>query len=304
MYKLYNTQDEISTKIFNLIKDFYPNISKTHLNILPSVIFGMMDSESVVTSDICKSLKGTFSFNHFESNKKRIYRFLNNPNFDGYLFYHNAIKFVISKFVPKHSDNRIHISFDHTYINNRFVIFMLTMRVGKQGIPIWFRCFPYASPGLSDSYQTDLFIEGINYVSNLFNSFNADLIFLADRWFGTNPKLLEHIDTLGSIECMFKNQKSNGFYLEATMTRNIHAFENLSSITCFAVLFLTIYGTYYEKNKYKVFRNFNLKTSYQKSDKSRARYMSLFNTGLTLFKLAINSNIYISIPYTLKLYDI
>ena len=391
MYKLYNTQDEISTKISNLIKDFYPNISKTHLNILPSVIFGMMDSESVVTSDICKSLKGTFSFNHFESNKKRIYRFLNNPNFDGYLFYHNAIKFVVSKFVPKHSDNRIHISFDHTYINNRFVIFMLTMRVGKQGIPIWFRCFPHTSPGLSDSYQTDLFIEGINYVSNLFNSFNADLIFLADRWFGTNPKLLEHIDSLGhhyvlrtkghtkvfykptyekhkiwstisnlpcnkyhsksfenlelfncrykanivitpsenhkerwylitnlptrradkdygyrfgSIECMFKNQKSNGFYLEATMTRNIHAFENLYSITCFAVLFLTIYGTYYEKNKYKVFRNFNLKTSYQKSDKSRARYMSLFNTGLTLFKLAINSNIYISIPYTLKLYDI
>ncbi len=38
MYKLYNTQDEISTKISNLIKDFYPNISKTHLNILPSVI--------------------------------------------------------------------------------------------------------------------------------------------------------------------------------------------------------------------------------------------------------------------------
>ena len=103
---------------------------------------------------------------------------------------------------------------------------------------------------------------------------------------------------------MFKNQKSNGFYLEATMTRNIHAFENLYSITCFAVLFLTIYGTYYEKNKYKVFRNFKLKTSYQKSDKSRARYMSLFNTGLTLFKLAINSSIYISIPYTLKLYDI
>ena len=96
---------------------------------------------------------------------------------------------------------------------------------------------------------------------------------LADRWFGTNPKLLEHIDSLGSIECMFKNQKSNGFYLEATMTRNIHAFENLYSITCFAVLFLTIYGTYYEKNKYKVFRNFKLKTSYQKFDKSRARYI-------------------------------
>ena len=141
---------------------------------------------------------------------------------------------------------------------------------------------------------------------------------LADRWFGTNPKLLEHIDSLGHHYVLHTNGNTKVFYkptyekhkIWSTISNlpcqkhNSKSFENLYSITCFAVLFLTIYGTYYEKNKYKVFRNCNLKTSYQKSDKSRARYMSLFNTGLTFFKLAINSSIYISIPYTLKLYDI
>ena len=141
MFKLYNTQEEITTSISNMISSFYPNIRKTQLNIIPSFIFGLIDSESVVTSDIAKSLKGQFSFNQFDSNKKRIYRLLNNNLFDGYVFYNYAIKFVLSKFLPKHPDHRIHITFDHMFVGDRFTIFMLSMRIGKQGFPIWFRCF-------------------------------------------------------------------------------------------------------------------------------------------------------------------
>lgn len=63
-------------------------------------------------------------------------------------------------------------------------------------------------------------------------------------------KRLNSMDTVfGSIEFIFKNQKSNGFYLESTKMRNIHAFATLFGILCIAILWLTILGCDYSKNK-------------------------------------------------------
>lgn len=394
MTKLYNTFSSISTSFDSLIHSFYPNISKNHLKILSPIIFGMISSESVVSSDIA-SFKGDFSFVKFDSTLKRIYRFLNNPRFDGYYFYDLAIKYVLSRFILKHKDKRIHISFDHMYVKNKFSIFMLSLRIGKQGIPLWFRCLKgFKSPTCRDIYNNDLIVEGINYVSNLFSSFDCNLIFLADRWFGTHPNILKHIDSIGhtyvirtqytvstfhcvkwekypiytnlanlrsyvfhsslyynipvfkkntiitnlaisksishkepfylltngdlkravkdysyrfgSIENMFKNQKTNGFYLETTLTKNLPAFINLYSIVCFSTLFITILGVYYEKNKRLVFSKYNFKISSvrKRKDGSKVRYISLFNTGLTLFKLALYSTRPIPLSFSLKLYDI
>jgi len=52
----------------------------------------------------------------------------------------------------------------------------------------------------------------------------------------------------GSIEFLFKSQKTNGFYLEETAIKKIHAFENLYSIICIANLYLTCLGTDISKN--------------------------------------------------------
>jgi len=84
------------------------------------------------------------------------------------------------------------------------------------------------------------------------------------------------------LECMFKSQKSNGFYLESTMIKNLHAFENLYSLVSFSILWLTILGTYFEKNKYGVFKDLGITTSYKTRKGKKKRYMSLFNVGLTL----------------------
>ena len=51
---------------------------------------------------------------------------------------------------------------------------MITLRVGKQGIPLWFRCFEGKND--SDAFKTSLIKEGITYVSTLFNN-QFDLIF-------------------------------------------------------------------------------------------------------------------------------
>lgn len=46
----------------------------------------------------------------------------------------------------------------------------------------------------------------------------------------------------------FKSQKTNGFYLESTKTKNLHAFENLYAIACIASLWLNIIAIDYIKN--------------------------------------------------------
>ena len=117
------------------------HLRKTQLNILPSILFGMIQSESVSAPDIAKVLKDEFSFIQFDSVVKRIRRFFNNSLFDPYLFYKDFISFILDHYKKKHQDKRVHIIFDHMFSHDNYTVFMLSMRIGKQGIPIWFQCF-------------------------------------------------------------------------------------------------------------------------------------------------------------------
>ena len=139
MSKLYNTQKYITINFKCLLKKFH--LRKTQLNILPSILFGMIQSESVSAPDIAKVLKDEFSFIQFDSVVKRIRRFFNNSLFDPYLFYKDFISFILDHYKKKHQDKRVHIIFDHMYSHDNYTVFMLSMRIGKQGIPIWFQCF-------------------------------------------------------------------------------------------------------------------------------------------------------------------
>lgn len=107
----------------------------------------------------------------------------------------------------------------------------------------------------------------------------------------------------GSIEFIFKNQKSNGFYLESTKMRNIQAFTTMFGLMCVALLWLTILGVDYSKNSNK-YQN-NLKIHYYKKEKTGIkRLFSLFNTGLLYFNLLFNSHNKIRIKCNFILYEI
>jgi hypothetical protein len=262
---------------------------------------------------------------------------------------------------------------------------MITMRVGKQGIPLWFRCFKGNND--SNAFQESLLKDGISYVSSLFSK-DFDLIFLADRWFNSTT-LMEHIDSLGhtfnlrlkknmkilvydkkeghkiwkttgdlfayeyhsnyfndielteskfkvniaiskkqdvsepwiiatngdvkraikdysyrfgGIESLFKNQKSNGFYMESICNASIEYFTSMYTMVCFASLFLTILGADFTKNS-KCYREVKIQT-HTIINGIKKRVMSLFNTGLTLFNIAYNSSRYIRLPFNFILYDI
>ena len=107
----------------------------------------------------------------------------------------------------------------------------------------------------------------------------------------------------GSIEFIFKNQKSNGFYLESTKMRNVQSFTTMFGLMCVALLWLTILGVDYSKNSSK-YQN-NLKIYYCKKEKEGIkRVFSLFNTGLLYFNLLFNSNNPLRIKCNFILYEI
>lgn len=349
MNKIYNTQKEIASKIVEFLNKAVDNIRKTQLNILPFIVIGMILSESTVASDIAKNLKDEFSLVQHDSVIKRIKRFFSNKLFNSYDFYDKIIRYVISTYKIKHLDKKVHIIFDHMFSHDNYTVFMISMRVGKQGIPLWFRCFE----GKNDpnAFDEDLIKQGISYVSSLFDN-EFKLIFLADRWFNSTS-IFQHIDSLGhtycirlkknikvmiydnkqsgytsksvsdlnayeyhanwyndvlitdhiykvniaisqkhnvsdywiiatngnpknaikdygyrygGIECLFKSQKSNGLYMESVVNCSLNYFTTMYTVSCFASLFLIIFGVDFSKNS-NIYKNVKLTTHKKFSDK-------------------------------------
>lgn len=97
-----------------------------------------------------------------------------------------------------------------------------------------------------------------------------------------------------SIEHMFKAQKSNGFNLEKVSNASLGSFTTMYTMVCTCILYLTILGADYSKNT-RCYKDIHLEThkTYNIDGKKiKKRILSLFNTGLTLFKLAFNSSFF------------
>ena len=328
----------------------------------------MISAESIVASDIARKLKDNFSLVQLESIERRFRRFFNSFSSLAYSFYSSFISYIISKFSIKHSDNKIHISFDHMFCKEKFTILLFSIRIGKQGIPLWFRCFK--SIYNPDAFSLELIKKGISFCANLFSDKSYHVIFLADRWFA-KIDILSHIQNIGcfccirsiddfsysfytthghlrssylrdivpskyhskilkdvlytrklfkttivvssylstdepwylvtnddpsravrnysyrfgSIECIFKSQKSNGFRLESTNTKKIEHFISLFTLMCVALVWLTILGTDYVKNKHHY--SIKIRDTKKHKDNSYSRLFSFFNLGLTILTYVI-----------------
>ena len=107
----------------------------------------------------------------------------------------------------------------------------------------------------------------------------------------------------GGIEPVFKNLKSNGFYLENTVNVSLKYFESMYCMASIGILYLTILDCDYAKNS-KCYKNVKLTVKKANKDNRKIRILSLFNVGLTLFHIAFNSSRYIRLPVSFILYDI
>lgn len=133
MIKYYYNQHTISSSLQKFFKNF--SISLPHLKSLAFFITGLISAESVVTSDVARKLKDDFSLVQLESVERHFRRFFKSFSSVAYNLYDAFISFIISKFSVKHSDSKIHISFDHMYCRNKFSILLFSHRVGKQPYP-------------------------------------------------------------------------------------------------------------------------------------------------------------------------
>lgn len=363
MSKVYNTQESLASSLAKFFKKIFPSITKPQLKIIPYIILGMIESESVVTTDIIKKLKGKFNQVQTSSTVRRLERFFNSLNFNIYDLFQAVVSYMISK--HEFTNKNIYIALDHTGCLDHFTILLFTVKIGKQGIPIWFRCFKGKNP--PEALKHDVIKEGIVYTYNLLKDKAENIIFLGDRWFCqyklmklinemegyycfrakkditiyvpnygetvgrigdikpkekeeqiyedvwvmqhryitnlvvsrkegkdcwhilTNWKSEEAIESynyrFGMIEFVFKNGKSNGFYLESTKMRNIRAFTTMFGVMCIALIWITILGVNYSNTEEKK-RRIKIK------DKRRmGRIFSYFNTGLMYFNILYNTKI-------------
>ena len=95
-----------------------------------------------------------------------------------------------------------------------------------------------------------------------------------------NRSVKDYSYRFGGIECLFKNQKSNGFYLEKTVNASLKYFESMYSILCTVSLYLTLLGSDFAKNT-KCYKNVKIST-HTSSNGKRIRILSLFNTGVNV----------------------
>ena len=130
MSKFYNTQKNIASDLAKFFKNVASNLSKPQLKIIPYIILGMIESESVVTTDIVKKLKGNFSSVNPFSTVRRLERFFNNSKFNVYDFYNNIISNVVSNYNPKNKN--VYISIDHMYCRDAFTVLFFSLKVDKQ----------------------------------------------------------------------------------------------------------------------------------------------------------------------------
>lgn len=106
----------------------------------------------------------------------------------------------------------------------------------------------------------------------------------------------------GSIECIFKSQKSNGFRLESTNTSIIEHFISLFTVMCIALIWLSIIGSDYVKNKTSY--RLKIRDVHKHPGKHPTRLYSIFNLGLTIFNLCYYNSIDFTLKFNFLLYDI
>ena len=120
MNKLYNTENDIVKGLIDFFNKIDFNFSKPQLKIVPHIISSIINSENITTLDISKSFIDDSLLSNQSSIEKKLWRFFNNPKFNGISFFNSSIKYIINNYKAlKH--NKFIIIIDHVFTKNNFV---------------------------------------------------------------------------------------------------------------------------------------------------------------------------------------
>lgn len=127
MSKLYNTQKDITSNFEIFLLNSVPNIRKTQLNIIPSILFGIIQAESIASSDISKNLKDNFLDVKLDSVIKRINRFFRNN-------YLTLILFINKLFLM------LFLLIKRNILTKEFILFLTICFLMKTILPLCLLC--------------------------------------------------------------------------------------------------------------------------------------------------------------------
>ena len=142
-----NDQEYITTKLKKTLEKMII-LSKPRLNNLIAMVIGIITSQSVILSKISQELKDCYSLGTEEGKIKRLQRFLSNKALNPEKLYEFFAYKLLQKY--KFRSKSIYIIFDHTTIDDRFLILQFSLKVGKRVIPLWFKLFKYKQDGNKD----------------------------------------------------------------------------------------------------------------------------------------------------------
>lgn len=117
-----------------------------------------------------------------------------------------------------------------------------------------------------------------------------------------NQAIRTYSKRFGCIEMFFKSQKTNGFYLESTKTKNLHAFETIYGVACIAAVWLNIIAVDYIKNYKSYKKKISIRFNKKNKNGKPVRILSTFKLGLTLFQKVFFSPINFKLKTNFKLY--
>lgn len=172
-----NDQEYITTELKKTLEKMIP-LSLKRLNNLVAITVGIIIAKTVVLSEIAQELKDSYSSGTEDSKIKRIQRFLSNKALNPEKLY----EFFIYKFLKKYKNtsNLIYIIFDHTTIQDKFVILQFSLKAGKRAIPLWYKVFLYKEDGNKDFKHIK---EGLLFIHSVMLPYKYQVTILADRGF-------------------------------------------------------------------------------------------------------------------------
>jgi len=202
-----NDQEYITTELKKTLEKMII-LSAPRLKNLIAVIIGIILSQSVVLSKISQELKDSYSLGTEESKIKRLQRFLSNKAINPERVYEYYIYKLLEKYKPV--SKYIYIIFDHTTIDNRFVILQFSLKVGKRAIPLYFKVFKYKQDGNKDFIHVK---EGLKFLQKLLVKYDYDVTLLADRGF-KSVDLFEFIDKTLKWKYCIRCTKDLGIFID------------------------------------------------------------------------------------------
>lgn len=192
-----NNQEYIIVELEKMLYEILP-ISVKRLKNLVAVIIGILLSKSVIISEISQKLKDNYTDATEQSKIKRIYRFFSTSAIRSNYLYYNFIEEVLKNYIKRSNNNKVIVIFDHTTIEDKFLILQFSLKVGKRGVPLWSKIFEYNE---KDNKNFKHIKQGIQELNDIFTCYNYEVILLADRGF-KSIDLFRFIDKIGWKYCI------------------------------------------------------------------------------------------------------